>query len=249
MDLYPIKPRLLELLQHNRKELLLFVDGLSDAEREQPGAQDAWSPKDLFAHLLSWQERTVGRLDAALTGETPPPSPADDLDTLNARYWSERQDQSWDALLDAARLLYQDISEKVSRISEQDLSEPDRFPWLNGRPLWMSVAFEALIHPQTHLFGYYQARGNRQGMDRQIDTVAASLKGVDDRPAWRGMVLYNLACLHALSGQPRKALTLLPEALHLRPDLKGWAKQDPDLTSLHQDAAFLKLVAEEQPSK
>ena len=55
--------------------------------------------------------------------------------------------------------------------------------------------------------------------------------------------LYNLACFYATTGQPDKALPLLPEALRLRPDLVEWSKEDSDLDTLRDMPAFQALYA------
>ena len=60
-------------------------------------------------------------------------------------------------------------------------------------------------------------------------------------PNDRGAALYNLACFYATTGQPDKALPLLPQALRLRPDLVEWSKQDSDLDVLRDLPAFKAL--------
>jgi len=54
---------------------------------------------------------------------------------------------------------------------------------------------------------------------------------------------YNLACYFALSGQRKRALALLSDALELGP--VGTApNQDPDLATLHGDPEFIAILAE-----
>ncbi|MFT4709957.1 MAG: hypothetical protein ACI8Q9_001083 [Planctomycetota bacterium] len=67
-----------------------------------------------------------------------------------------------------------------------------------------------------------------------------------DRP-----VFYNMACAYALLGDTTEALALLERELnenHFTPGSlarqKRWAKGDPDLANLWDDARFLKLVGE-----
>lgn len=53
---------------------------------------------------------------------------------------------------------------------------------------------------------------------------------------------YNLACLHALRGEPDEALHLLEQAIELGFEQLSFARQDPDLTSLREHERFRKLV-------
>ncbi len=55
--------------------------------------------------------------------------------------------------------------------------------------------------------------------------------------------LYNLACMYALSGKKKDALTYLESSFQLTKGRKQhWAKEDPDLQSLWQDKAFKALI-------
>ena len=60
--------------------------------------------------------------------------------------------------------------------------------------------------------------------------------------------LYNRACYAAVAGQRRQALDLLDEALHRTPGLRGWARQDPDFASLHEDPEFRNVVGAGDPA-
>jgi len=53
---------------------------------------------------------------------------------------------------------------------------------------------------------------------------------------------YNLACLYALKGDEAKALHLLEQAIELGFTETSFARQDPDLVSLHDHERFKKLV-------
>jgi serine/threonine protein kinase/Flp pilus assembly protein TadD len=54
-------------------------------------------------------------------------------------------------------------------------------------------------------------------------------------------VLYNAACTYAVLGKKTDALDLLRRALASGYSNFDWPRQDPDLSSLHADAEFLKL--------
>ncbi len=57
-----------------------------------------------------------------------------------------------------------------------------------------------------------------------------------------GMLLYNLACIHALAGDPDDALDCLEQAVAAGLTEKDWILNDGDLQSLHETPRFRTLV-------
>lgn len=57
------------------------------------------------------------------------------------------------------------------------------------------------------------------------------------------VLIYNTACVEALAGKRDEALRNLERAFTLQPQLVAAAAEDPDLESLHDDAAFEELLA------
>jgi len=53
---------------------------------------------------------------------------------------------------------------------------------------------------------------------------------------------YNLACLFALTDQPKQGLRYLKRAVALSPQAKAWAKEDPDLEKLRHQPEFQEIV-------
>lgn len=67
------KQALLALIDLEFSKLQVAIDGLSDAERVEPGAIGEWSVKDVLAHLHVWEKRLLQRVagkpeDGAGTG-------------------------------------------------------------------------------------------------------------------------------------------------------------------------------------
>ena len=56
-------------------------------------------------------------------------------------------------------------------------------------------------------------------------------------------ILYNIACLESLMGQPEDALATLADALAKWPEYKDLARGDDDFASLRDDARFAELIA------
>ena len=57
-----------------------------------------------------------------------------------------------------------------------------------------------------------------------------------------GSLHYNLACLEAIRGDADAALAALRQAIALRPEAAGWAREDEDLVSLRELEDFRSLT-------
>jgi len=72
----------------------------------------------------------------------------------------------------------------------------------------------------------HRASGDYEAM---VNEITAGLERHTDDPG----TLYDLACAEALAGRPDDALEHLRRALELRPEWTDHAREDADLTSLH----------------
>ena len=77
-------------------------------------------------------------------------------------------------------------------------------------------------------------------MERPEDAVRHLEMTVALRPN-DSSVLYNAACTYAVLGRKAEALDRLQRALECGYSNADWPRQDPDLSSLHDDPEFLKL--------
>jgi tetratricopeptide (TPR) repeat protein len=82
---------------------------------------------------------------------------------------------------------------------------------------------------------YTRAGLIREGLE--TDLLLANLRPDDD------MVWYNLACSHALSGEPERAMKALRRAVNLGYSDAEWMASDADLESLHDLPGFRLLLA------
>ncbi len=53
---------------------------------------------------------------------------------------------------------------------------------------------------------------------------------------------YNLACVCAVQGEVQQGLRYLEKAISMDPDVKKWAREDPDLEGLRGDPRFREIV-------
>jgi hypothetical protein len=236
------KEKLLDLIERAYQEGQTLMQSLTDEQKSAVGTSEQWVAKDIIAHVITWQARMMDNHEAALRGETP--TTYDDFDHENELIFQAHRDRSWDAIRQETNDVHQRLAAWLQGMTEDDLTDPARFSWMNSQALWRRVAGNSVIHPLLH-FGEYGAKhGRREHATRVQETIAPLLIALDDTPAWRATTLYNLACYYALAGLKDKALANLAEALRLGSNLIEWSKQDPDLASLRDDPAYQALYAE-----
>ena len=138
------KADLLARIEDEREHWHRLLAKIDRARMKEPGPMGAWTFKDLTAHLLGWRERTIARLDAAGRGDEMPPLPwpaeldgddAADVDAINAWIYEQNRDRPLDDVLADADASYQRLASSVSALSENDVTSPDRFPYLEGQAL------------------------------------------------------------------------------------------------------------------
>jgi tetratricopeptide (TPR) repeat protein len=82
----------------------------------------------------------------------------------------------------------------------------------------------------------------------QIDgAISASLKATElgSQPNEIGSALYNLGCNNCLAGKHDEAIEYIDRAINLDSSIREWAREDSDLSSLHDDERFAKLMMDE----
>ncbi len=146
------KDTFLAKLQHNRtlfEQTLAFVD---EPNMLHPHAPDSWSGKDLIAHLSAWDQQMVHVLSDIAGGKIPNLQPID-ADVFNAETVASSRSRSLQAVLADSRRTFQELLEYIQQMTERDLINPARFPWLHGKALWQHIAIgPAYGHYQAHFF-------------------------------------------------------------------------------------------------
>lgn len=240
-----IKPIILGLLHHAYRDEVEMINSLTEDERTQPGSPDQWSAKDIISHIGTWRQRQADKLAAAVRGEEPPRWNDDDsVNQINADDFEEHKDDSWQEVRQEAEQAYGNLVGQIHSMDGADLMATDRYPWQQGKPLWKVTLANGLWHPYEHLTKFYQRRGDTRRAVEINEGLVDALRKANVPDSLQGDTLYNMACMYALSEQGDKALELLTEAMRRNPDLKGWAKQDPDLKSLSSRPEFQTLIAE-----
>jgi len=236
-----VRPKLIELLQQTMDEERRFVDQLTPEERQRVGDVNAWSSKDLIAHLAGWKLRMADRLAAIGRGEAP--AQTEEVDAENALIWAEYSSRTWDEVVQASALGHRRMVEGLQALSLDDVHDPQRFESQQGQPLWRGVAGNGCTHPIMHLADACVKRGEGTYGAAMMEAVSEGLALLDDTPRWQGVVRYNLACYFALAGEKMRAIGILRDALRLHPGLTEWSKEDTDLASLRDQADYKALYS------
>lgn len=148
------RTKLLQMIHREREALEKTLDRLNPQQMIEPGVEGDWSVKDLLAHIAAWEGMMVSWIAESLRDQVPDrPAPGtawDDLDRLNAQLYAENKDRPLDEVLTDSRASFKRALETVETLTEQDLIDPDRFPWRKGDPMWHMVAANTCWHYEEH---------------------------------------------------------------------------------------------------
>ena len=145
------RAELLAELDSEREAWEGLLAQIGEDRMEEPGVAGSWSIKDVVAHLTAWRRRTVGRLEAVANGrpEPTPPWPADlhGDDEINAWFHARDRDKAVGEVLDESRRVFQELVAAIQKLPDDTLSDPTRFPWMEGAPL-SGAAFFGHFHDE-----------------------------------------------------------------------------------------------------
>ncbi|HEY7127011.1 MAG TPA: ClbS/DfsB family four-helix bundle protein [Ktedonobacterales bacterium] len=137
------KSTLLTMLGDNFALFLRTLAQISYEQMTQPLAENQWAGKDILSHLTAWNYRLVGWLQAAGRNETPaipePDATWDDEDRLNAKTFAETHQLPLADVCKAFERSFQQVLERVQALSDEQLTDPRRYDWLKGKPLWRRI--------------------------------------------------------------------------------------------------------------
>jgi hypothetical protein len=209
---------------------------LDERTRDEAGTIGEWSAKDVQAHLAAWRAIEARRLEAAaarddsLTANDPVTSaPVDDS---NADIHTRYADWAWEMVARDADESVDALLAAIGRSSNDILCECDEYSVAG-------IGSNGANHALGHLSDIAQMAGDTQRYDAFVREVEAILAHSHLPPHDSGVILYNIACHRALTGDLDEARRLLRVAFTRRPELQDAALEDSDLTALHAELATL----------
>lgn len=142
--------------QFNSWEELLA--SLSEEEITTPHFDFDWSIKDVIAHLWGWQQISIARMEAAVHDREPEfPKWVMDLqgvweenaDQTNAKIYETNHQNPWSEIHQIWRAGFLRFLELGDSISEKNLLDGDKYPWLKGYSLAF-ILVASYDHHQEH---------------------------------------------------------------------------------------------------
>jgi len=147
------KNSLLDRIKLERGFWETLLDEVGEANMTQPGATGDWTFKDVVAHLAQWRQQTIAKLSAAKQQQppTPPPWPAflneeTETEQINDWIYETNRHRSLEEVLNESRQQFDRLEELVQSLSEQDLLDPNRFAWMQGKPLGPTLLESSFGH-------------------------------------------------------------------------------------------------------
>jgi hypothetical protein len=154
-----MKQHILAALREELEQWEALLASLSEIQITTPNTPSVWSCKDVIAHLRAWQQRSNARFEAALQNREPvfPKWPAEldpesegDTDPVNAWIYESAREQPWPEVYRNWKEGFLHLLESAEQISERDLLDPSKYPWMQDIPLVL-VLVGTYDHHQEHL--------------------------------------------------------------------------------------------------
>ena len=147
------KQQLIENIQSHRARLEERLEGMSAEELMARPSPKAWSVKDALAHLVYWEQYMLGNIRLALEkGEAPQWVNQIEENRLNDQIFNDNRDRPLNDIMEDWHRSQDAVIRQVEALSEEQLTDPNAFDWMNGQPLSKYIADEAFgEHYEEHL--------------------------------------------------------------------------------------------------
>jgi hypothetical protein len=172
-----------------REQLNCWEELLASMGEEQitaPLYPSDWSTKDNIAHLMAWQRRSIARMEAALFNREPEfprwltgldPDTEDNTEQTNAWIYTTYREQPWSKVHQDWKEGFLRFLESGDGISEKDLLDAGRYPWLKRYPL-AYILLASYDHHQEHLeqlLAWLREHGDKKTcMDKNLSVGTGS---------------------------------------------------------------------------
>jgi hypothetical protein len=146
------KLELITALEIGREAFLELFAPLDDEEMLQPDPISGWSLKDILAHLTRWEAEVVKLLWQIKQGQRPTTAHFSgiEVDQINARWYAEDRSRLLSRVLDDYHGVRNQTIRRIEAFTDQDLTSPDRFPFLKKGALWEWIAGDTYEHEAEH---------------------------------------------------------------------------------------------------
>jgi hypothetical protein len=152
MDEPANREELLQQIREEREALERVLAQLPEQTMTEPLLDGGWSVKDTLAHIAAWEGLMVSWVEESLRGGWPErPATGDDwVDQLNARLYEQYREMPLPEVQALFASSYKRAYTLASQLTEEELFQPDRYAWRQGRPLYTLVAGNTCWHYPDH---------------------------------------------------------------------------------------------------
>jgi hypothetical protein len=204
------------------------------------GNERRWAAVPTVAHNTEFKAQQAERIAAVLTGCAPPTF--GEIDHRSPAVYGRYAARTAVAVVGETRQVTASLLDGVVALGDDDLVDPSRHPWLNGRPLWLQIIVRGFWHPTGHVADYYLRHGRPGRAVALQQHTLATTRYLDAPNQVAGMAAYSLACAQAVAGSTGDAARTLAEAIALNPDVRANADRDPDLESLRGSGRLAAIL-------
>ena len=153
-----MKDHILSALREQFNSWEELLASLSQEQITTPHFDFDWSIKDVIAHLWGWQQISIARMEGGVINREPEfPKWVLELDGVweedanqtNARIFQNFHERPWSQVHHIWREGFLQFLELGNKISERELLDGDRYPWLKGYSLAF-ILVASYDHHQEH---------------------------------------------------------------------------------------------------
>jgi hypothetical protein len=154
-----MKEHILAALREQFESWQELLVSLSEEQINAPRFDFDWSIKDVMAHLWAWQQISIARMEAGALHQEPAYPEwmvsigtdwEDNADRVNALTFENNHNKPWQEIYENWRGGFLRFLELGNEVSERNLLDGDRYPWLNGYSLAF-ILVASYDHHQEHL--------------------------------------------------------------------------------------------------
>ncbi|HSL42026.1 MAG TPA: ClbS/DfsB family four-helix bundle protein [Anaerolineales bacterium] len=153
-----MKEHILAALREQFESWEQLLANLSEEQLIAPQFDLGWSIKDVIAHLWAWQQISIARMEGGANDREPEyprwivdsiENWENDADGVNALTFERNSQKAWSDIYQNWKNGFLRFLELGHKISERELLDGDRFPWLNGYNLTF-ILIASYEHHQEH---------------------------------------------------------------------------------------------------
>ena len=154
-----MKGHILAALQEQFERWEELLAGLREVQIDAPQFELNWSIKEIMAHLWAWQQISIARVEGSMLDREPEYPQwitnigedwEENADRVNALTFENNHEKPWSEVYQSWKIGFLRFLKLGHQISERDLLNGDRYPWLKGYSL-ASILIASYGHHQQHL--------------------------------------------------------------------------------------------------